>query len=193
MSTQATQTRTWQGVEIPPAGTYQIDPAHTTVEIIARHMMVAKVRGRFEEFSGRIEIADDPADSTSEVSIDAGSINTSEEKRDAHLRSADFLDTEQWPHITFRGSNPTQKSGQTFTVDGELTIRDVTKPVQVETTLQGVAKDPWGNTRIFFTGSFKINREDFGITWNQALETGGVMVGKELTAELEVQATLDEE
>ena len=193
MSTQSTPTRTWQGVEIPPAGTYAIDPAHTTVEIIARHMMIAKVRGRFEEFSGTIEVAEDPAESTAEVTVEAASINTSEQQRDAHLRSPDFLDVEQWPNIAFTARNPRQVKDGTFTVEGELTIRDTTKPVEVETTLEGVAKDPWGNTRVFFTGSFAINREDFGVTWNQMLETGGVMVGKELTAELEVQATLDEE
>lgn len=187
---EQTLTRTWQGLEIPPAGTYDIDASHTTVEIIARHMMVAKVRGRFEQFSGHIEVTEDPTESRVEVQIEAGSINTAEEQRDAHLKSPDFLDVEGWPHLEFTGSSPRHVEGDRFRLDGELTIRDTTRPVDVEFTLEGVGKDPWGNTRAIFSGGFTINREDFGMTWNQALETGGVLVGKELTAEIECQAVL---
>lgn len=190
MSSTDIDVRTWQGVEVPPAGTYEIDPAHTTVEVIARHMMIAKVRGRFEEFSGRIEIAEDPGGSTAEVRIEAGSINTAEGQRDTHLRSPDFLDVEQWPHLQFRASNPQLLQGARFRVDGELTVRDTTRTVPVEVELDGVAIDPWGNTRLFCSGSFRIDREAFGVTWNQALEAGGVLVGKELTAELDLQAVL---
>lgn len=187
---EQTLTRTWQDLEIPPAGTYDIDASHTTVEIIARHMMVAKVRGRFEEFSGHIDIAEDPTESRVEVQIQAGSINTAEQQRDAHLKSPDFLDVEGWPHIVFVGQRPQHVEGDRFRLDGELTIRDTTRPVEVEFTLEGVGKDPWGNTRAIFSGQLSINREDFGMTWNQALETGGVLVGKELTAEIECQAVL---
>lgn len=190
MSQQETLTRTWQGIEFPPAGTYDIDPGHTTVEVIARHMMVAKVRGRFEEFSGTIRVGEQPAESTAEVDIEAASINSAEQQRDAHLRSPDFLDVEQWPRISLRTTGLEHVGKDSFRVPAELTIRDVTKPVDMDVTLEGVAKDPWGNTRAFFSASFKINREDFDITWNQVLETGGMLVGKELTAEIEVQAVL---
>ena len=185
-----TLTRTWQGLEIPPAGTYDIDPSHTTVEIIARHMMIAKVRGRFEEFSGHVVVGEEPGESGLEVDIQAGTINTNEETRDQHLRSADFLDAEQWPSITVKGSNPEHVKGQDFKITADLTIRDVTKPVEIDFTLEGVTKDPWGGTRAIYSGAFTINREEFGVTWNQALETGGVMVGPELKAELDVQAVL---
>lgn len=189
---EQTLTRTWQGLEIPPAGTYDIDPSHTTLEIIARHMMIAKVRGRFEEFSGTIEVGEDPADSRLDVDIQAGSINTAESQRDEHLRSPDFLDVESWPSITLKGSGPQHVSGQRFRLPAELTIRDTTRPVELELTLEGVGKDPWGGTRAVYSGSFTIDREEFGITWNAALETGGVLVGKELTAEVEVQSVLRE-
>ena len=192
MSDQQTVTRTWQDLEVPPAGTYDIDPSHTEVEIIARHMMIAKVRGRFEEFSGHIVVGEDPTDSSLDVEIEADSINTNEKSRDEHLRSADFLDVEQWPHLRLQGSNPTHLGGNDFRITADLTIRDVTKPVDIDFTLEGVTTDPWGNTRAFFSGAFSINREEFGVTWNQALETGGVMVGPELKVELEVQAVLRE-
>jgi polyisoprenoid-binding protein YceI len=190
MSQQETVTRTWEGIEFPPAGTYDIDPGHTTVEVIARHMMLAKVRGRFEQFSGTIRIGDDPNDSSAEVDIESGSINTAEQQRDAHLRSPDFLDIEQWPSIRLRTTGLQHVGKNRFRVPAELTIRDVTRPVEMDVELEGVAKDPWGNTRAFFSASFKIDREDFGITWNQVLETGGMLVGKQLTAEIEVQAVL---
>ena len=192
MTDQQTVTRTWQDLEIPPAGTYDIDPSHTEVEIIARHMMIAKVRGRFEEFSGQLVIGEDPGASRVEVEIEAGSINTNETSRDEHLRSADFLDVEQWPHIQLKGDGPTHRGGQGFSITADLTIRDVTKPVDIDFTLDGVTTDPWGNTRAFFSGAFSINREEFGVTWNQALETGGVMVGPELKVQLDIQAVLRE-
>ena len=190
---QETLTRTWQGLDIPPAGTYDVDPAHTTIEVIARHMMVSKVRGRFDEFSGHVVIGDDPTSSSVELDIQAASISTSDEQRDGHLRSADFLDVETYPSIKVQGSSPQQVKGEDFKITVDLTIRDVTKPVEVDFTLGGVTKDPWGMTRVFFSGEFSIDREAFGVTWNQALETGGVMVGKELKAEVELQAVLREE
>ena len=156
-------------------------------------MMIAKVRGRFEEFSGHVVVGDDPTDSSFEVDIQAGSINTNEETRDQHLRSADFLDAEQWPGISVKGSNPQHVKGEDFRITADLTIRDVTKPVEIEFTLEGVTKDPWGGTRAIYSGNFSINREEFGVTWNQALETGGVMVGPELKAEIEVQTVLREQ
>ena len=193
MAEQQTVTRTWQGLQIPPAGTYDIDPAHTTLEVIARHMMIAKVRGRFAEFSGHIVVGEDPADSSVEVDIQAGSIDTNEEQRDQHLRSPDFLDVEQWPSITLQGSGPRHEGGRDFSLTADLTIRDVTRPVEISFSLEGVTTDPWGNTRAFFTGAFTVDRDAFGVTWNQALETGGVMVGKELKVEVDVQAVLREQ
>lgn len=193
MTEQQTVTRTWQDLEIPPAGTYDIDPAHTELEIIARHMMIAKVRGRFEEFSGTLVVGEDPRDSRVEVDIQSGSINTNEDTRDQHLRSADFLDVERWPSIRLEGAGPEHLGGRDFRITADLTIRDVTRPVDIDFQLQGVTTDPWGNTRAFFSGAFSINREEFGVTWNQALETGGVMVGPELKAELDVQAVLREQ
>ncbi len=190
MALQETHTRTWAGVEAPPAGTYEIDPAHTTVEFIARHLMIAKVRGRFTGFSGRMHIAENLEDSSAELNIEAGTLDTAEEQRDVHLRSPDFLDVERWPNITFRASNPRHVEGKHWRVPGELTIRDVTRPVELDVELEGVVEDPWGNTRAIFSASTIIDREDFGITWNQVLETGGVMVGKEVTAEIHCQAVL---
>ncbi len=189
MATQAL-TRTWSGVEAPPAGTYDIDPAHTTVEFIARHLMIAKVRGRFTGFSGHIEIAENIEESSAELSIEAGTIDTAEEQRDVHLRSPDFLAVERWPNITFRAGGPRHVEGKRWRVPGELSIRDVTRPVELDVTLEGVVTDPWGNTRAMFSASTTIDREDFGITWNQLLETGGVMVGREVTAEIHCQAVL---
>jgi polyisoprenoid-binding protein YceI len=188
--TEQTLTRTWQGLELPPAGTYDIDPSHTDIEIIARHMMFAKVRGRFEEFSGHIVVGEDPTTSSVELQVAAASIDTSEKQRDDHLRSGDFLDVETYPTITVKGSAPEHVSGQDYRLTVDLTIRDVTRPVEVDFSLEGVTKDPWGNTRAFFSGVFSIDREAFGVTWNQAMETGGVMVGKELKAEIELQAVL---
>lgn len=192
VSTQDTLTRSWQDLEVPPPGNYQIDPAHTTIEFIARHLMIAKARGRFTGFSGQIHIDEDPARSSVEVSIDADTIDTAEEDRDTHLRSPDFLDVERWPNITFRGGEPEHVEGQRWRVPGELTVRDVTRPVELDATLEGVARDPWGNTRVIFSAATTIDREDFDVTWNQVLESGGVMVGKRVTAEIEAQAVLQE-
>ena len=153
-------------------------------------MMIAKVRGRFEEFSGQLVIGEDPTDSRVEVDIQAGTITTAEQTRDEHLRSPDFLDVESWPSITLKGSGIQHVRGQDFKLTADLTIRDTTRPVDIDLELQGVTTDPWGNTRAFFAAEFAINRDEFGVTWNQALETGGVMVGPQLKAALDVQAVL---
>lgn len=192
MSAQQSLTRTWAGLDVPPAGTYEIDPAHTSIEFIARHLMIAKVRGRFTGFSGHLEITEDLEDSFVEVTIEAGTIDTAEEQRDTHLRSPDFLNVERWPTMTFRATHPKHVEGQRWHLAGELTVRDATQPVELDVTLEGVARDPWGNTRVMFSATTKVNRKDFGITWNQVLETGGVMVGDEVTAEINAQAVLKE-
>lgn len=187
MATQ-TATRTIDGVEAPRAGTWTIDAAHSSVEVIARHLMLAKVRGRFGSFAGEIVAGDAPEDSGVEVTIDAASIDTGEPKRDEHLRSPDFLDVENHPTLTFRSSGARRTGERTLEVDGDLTIRGVVRPVTLDVEYLGVTQDPWGNTRAAFSATTEIDREEFGITWNQALETGGVMVGRKLKVELEVSA-----
>lgn len=185
---QVLKERTLDGVEIPAAGSWEIDATHSQVGFTVRHLMIAKVRGRFAGFAGTIEVGDDPLASSVEVRIDASSITTSEDKRDAHLRSADFFDVESHPELVFRGTTVRKTGKRTFALDGTLTIKDVTKPVTLEAELDGIGADPWGGERVAFTARTEIDREEFGLTWNQALETGGVLVGKTVKIELEVEA-----
>ena len=184
----ATATRTLEGVEVPATGTWEIDRSHSTVGFVARHLMVAKVRGRFGEFDGTIHIAEAPEDSHVEVSIEAASIDTRDSKRDAHLRSGDFLDVENHPTLSFRNTGFIQTGETTFDLPGELTIRGVRRPVVLHATFDGITPDPWGNTRAAFTAETEIDREVFGLTWNVALETGGVLVGKQVKIQIELEA-----
>ena len=186
--TETTTTRTFEGVEIPTAGRYVLDVTHTTVGFVAKHLVVAKTRGRFGEFDGAITIADEPLSSTVEVTIQAASIDSRTEDRDAHLRSPDFLDVEQFPTLSFRSTGVRHQGGNKFLVDGELNIKGVTNPVVLDMELDGVMGDPWGGQRVAFTASTQIDREAFGLTWNVALETGGVMVGKQVKIEIEGEA-----
>jgi polyisoprenoid-binding protein YceI len=172
---------------LPAAGTWSIDTAHSSVEAVVRHLVVSRVRGRFASFSGTVQIGDDVTDSSLDVSIDAASIDTGVEDRDQHLRSADFLDVDTHPTITFRSTQVQHVDGDRWQVPGELTIRGETRPVTLDVEFLGRQTDPWGNDKAAFEARTTIAREDFGITWNQALETGGVLVGKELTVELLVQ------
>lgn len=174
-------------VTLPTTGTWVIDPSHSSVDFVAKHLVVSKVRGRFTSFSGTIEVADPIDTSRVEVSIDAASITTNDEQRDGHVRSADFLDVETYPQLTFRSTAAHHRSGDAWTIPGELTIRDVTKPVELEVEYLGVFADPWGNQKAAFTASAEIDREEFGITWNAALETGGVLVGRTVRIEIDVQ------
>lgn len=168
--------------------TYAIDPSHTTAEFIVRHLMISKVRGRFTSVSGTIEVPTaGNAPSAVDISIDAASIDTREEQRDAHLRSADFLDVEKFPQITFR-STAVEGSGESFRVRGDLTIHGTTREIVLDATFEGRAADPWGNQRIGYEAHTKISRKDFGLEWNQALETGGVLVGDDVKIELNVEA-----
>ena len=156
---------------------YTVDRAHTTVEFIVRHLMIAKVRGRFTAFDGQIEVApgsDLPISIT--ATIDAGSIDTREEQRDAHLRSADFFEVEKFPHLIFE-STRIHGTPDDFTIDGKLTIRGVTRDVKLTGSFEGRAADPWGGFRVGYAAHGTINRKDFGLAWNAALETGGVVVG----------------
>ena len=184
----STASRTLAGVEIPAPGVWEIDPSHSEAGFVARHLLIAKVRGSFERFSGSILIGDGVDDSSVEVTIEASSITTKDATRDEHLRSPDFLDVAQYPALRFRSTSVERTGERELAVHGELTIRDVTKPVTLAAVYEGVTVDPWGNTRAVFTATTEIDREQFGMTWNQALEAGGVLVGKKVAIELSVEA-----
>ena len=168
--------------------TFALDPAHSSIDFTVRHMMFSKVRGIFGAFTLELQVDDATSlPTTVSAEIDAASIDTKVADRDAHLRSADFLDVEKFPKITFASRSISGKPNG-FTIAGDLTIHGVTKPVVLDAELDGRAKDPWGNDRIAFEGKTKINRKDFGLTWNQALEAGGVLVGEEIEIGLTIQA-----
>jgi polyisoprenoid-binding protein YceI len=189
MTQTITSTRPFEGLEIPAPGTYSYDVGHSHVGFAVRHLMVSKTRGRFTSFGGSLAIAEDPLESSIDVTIDVASVDSHDEQRDGHLRSADFFDAEQFPTIHFVSTGVRHVGGSDFEVDGDLTVRDVTRPVVLKVEFEGATTDPWGNDRVGFTASAKLNREDWGLTWNQALETGGVLVGKDVTIDIEVEAT----
>lgn len=169
-------------------GTFVLDPSHTTLSFVTRHAMVTKVRGSFQEFEGQAVVeAGHPENTSLEVKIAAASVDTRSADRDAHLRSADFFDAEQFPYLTFVGTSFAIE-GNVVKVTGDLTIKDVTKPVTFPLEFEGSAKDPFGNTRVGLEGSAPILRSDFGLTWNAALETGGFLVSDKITLELEISA-----
>ena len=175
---------------------WQLDPAHTHVEFSVKHMMFTTVRGQFSRFDGVVELdQDDPSNSSVQVSIETASIDTGVEDRDAHLRSEDFFDAESYPEITFtstRVEGPLSEN-ETFEIVGDLTIHGITRPVTLEAEFGGSGTDPWGGTRAGFQAKTVIDRRDFDLTWNQALETGGVLVGNDIKISLQVQAVLQEE
>lgn len=169
--------------------TWNFDTVHSTVGFSVRHLVIAKVRGRFTAWSGSLELDDDDlARSSVQVSIDAGSIDTGTPDRDTHLRSPDFFDVENFPRLSFTSQRIEPLGGDRYRVHGDLTIRDVTREVVLDSEFSGRAKDPWGNDRVAFTAKASLNRHDFGLKWNQALETGGVVVGERVDIEIEVQA-----
>lgn len=169
--------------------TWNIDPAHSAAEFKVKHMMISNVKGQFSAVSGALTL--DEADITKskiEASIDAASINTREAQRDAHLKSADFFDVEKFPTLNFKSTRVTKKSDEELEVEGDLTIHGVTRNVRFAVEGPTAAgKDPWGNTRIGLSATTKINRKDYGLTWNAALETGGILVGEDVTITLDVQ------
>jgi polyisoprenoid-binding protein YceI len=173
----------------PEARTWAIDPAHTRLGFVARHLVASKVRGSFESFAGTIEVADDLTESKVDVSIDTASVTTGATDRDNHLRSADFFDVENFPTMRFESTEIKDLGDGSFEINGNLTIRDITKPVTLDTVYLGIISDPWGNGKAMLEATTRINREDWGLTWNAPLETGGVLVSKEITIELEVQAS----
>lgn len=181
-------TRQYKGTEVPEEGTYDIDPKHTTVEFVARHLMITKVRGRLDEVAGTIHIGSVPEDSSVEVTIGAGSVHTGEAQRDAHLRSDDFFDVEHHPTWTFKSTAVEHIDDNEWKVTGDLSIRGTTKPVELKVEFDGATVTPWGPSAVAFSASTEIDREDWGLTYNMVLETGGVMVGKKVRIELNVEA-----
>ncbi|MPV38238.1 YceI family protein [Georgenia subflava] len=171
-----------------PAGTYVIDPSHTEVGFTVRHAGISKVRGKFEKFEGQIVVAENFAESTSVVTIDASSINTGDANRDGHLRSADFWDAENKPTWTF-ATTGVEGEGEEFTLKGDLTINGVTKPVALDAEFNGSVVDAFGSPRIGFSAATEISRKEFGLTWNAAMETGGFLVGDKVRILLEIEAT----
>jgi polyisoprenoid-binding protein YceI len=175
---------------------WKIDPAHTGVELAVKHMMFTTVRGRFRNVSGTVEVDEqNPDNSRVEVEIDAASIDTGTPDRDAHLRSADFLDVEGHPKLTFRSrrvAGAHEKEGDRFEVVGDLTIRGTTREVALDCTFEGVGKDPWGARRAGFSARGKLDRRDWGLTWNQALETGGILVGNDVKIEIETEVVQEQ-
>ncbi len=168
--------------------TWNLDTSHSEVTFAVRHMMISTVRGKFNKFSGTIDFNEaDPAKSTVDVSIDAASIDTRDEKRDGHLKSGDFFDVEKFPALSFKSTRVEKVSDNSGRVYGDLTIRDVTRPVVLDVEYAGQARSPWGTTSAGFSATTKINRKDFGLTWNVALETGGVLVGEDISIAIEAE------
>jgi polyisoprenoid-binding protein YceI len=170
--------------------TWKLDPSHTTIEFAAKHMMITTVKGRFVDFEGTI-VADEQnfADSEVTVTMKAASIDTRSEQRDTHLRSADFLDVEHYPEVTFK-STRIEGTKEEFKLTGDLTIRGTTRPITLDATYEGSGKDPWGGTRASFSAHGKFDRRDYGLTWNVALETGGILVSNDVKINIEAQAVL---
>jgi polyisoprenoid-binding protein YceI len=175
------------GLEALTRGTWNVDPAHSSVGFVARHLMISKVRGTFRTFSGAITVASDPLESRVEATVDLASVSTGDDGRDAHLRGPDFFDVEQHPTMTFV-STAVRRERDGFVLVGDLTIKGVTRPVEFDLEFDGVSADPWGNLKAGFSASTEINRKDWDLGWNVALEAGGVLVGEKVKIVLDVQA-----
>src|SRR6266536_891143 len=172
-------------------GTWTLDPAHTEIGFVARHMVVSKVRGKFEKFTGSITTAENPLEPHAEAQIDMSAITTGNDQRDEHLRSTDFFDVASHQTMTFR-STGVRPAGESYLVDGELTIRGITKAITLEVEIGGFTPDPWGGTRAGFSATTVINRHEFGVSFNAAIETGGVVVSDKITINIEAEAVLDQ-
>ncbi|HVY46510.1 MAG TPA: YceI family protein [Minicystis sp.] len=168
--------------------TWKIDTSHSSVAFTVRHMMIAKVRGQFAKWQGTITLDDDVANSSAEATMEVASLDTHEAQRDGHLKSADFFDAEKHPTLTFKSTRVEPTGKDHYRLTGDLTIRGTTKPVTLEVESLGGGKDPWGNQRVAFAAKGSIDRRDFGLTWNQALEAGGVLVSEKVDLDVEVQA-----
>jgi polyisoprenoid-binding protein YceI len=180
-------TRTVDGVDVPSVGRWNIDPSHTSAEFIGRHLMVTKVRGGFGAVTGTIDVVEDPRDSKVEIVIETASVSTGDDDRDGHIKSGDFFDVETFPEMRFVATS-VEPSGTSWKLTGDLTIKDVTRPVTIDFDFNGIVDDPWGNSKAAFSGTAVILREDWGLNWNVALDAGGVLVSKKITIEIEAQA-----
>jgi polyisoprenoid-binding protein YceI len=188
MATTTAAMRTIEGRDAPPPGRYEIDPMHSDVSFVVRHLMISKVRGHFRKLSGTVRIGERPEDSSAQAAIDAASIDTGDPQRDEHLRSADFLDVEHYPQIVFASTAVRPgRNDDHWDVEGNLTIRDLTRPLTLDVEFGGSALDPWGNVRAGFQATTEIDREKFGVTWNQALESGGLLLAKCVKVEIDVE------
>jgi polyisoprenoid-binding protein YceI len=171
----------------PEAGSYGLDQSHSHVSFSARHLMVTKVRGRFPVTEGRLEIGEDPKDSSVVATIDVAAVESGDPKRDEHLRSADFFDAENHPTVTFRSTKVNDHGAGEFTLEGELTVKETTRPVTLKGEYLGAQASPWGDTRVGFTAETEINRKDWGLEWNVALEAGGVLVGDKIKLTIDAE------
>ena len=176
-------------IAAPATTTWKIDPAHSHAQFKVKHMMISNVKGEFSALTGSLTLDGDNIENSSvEATIDAATISTSDPQRDTHLKSADFFDVEKFPTLNFKSTKVSKKGGEEISVAGDLTIHGVTRPVVFAVEGPSApAKDPWGNTRVGLSATSKINRKDFGLTWNSTLETGGILVGEDITITLDVQ------
>jgi polyisoprenoid-binding protein YceI len=181
------------GVELPPPGAWTIDPAHSSVSAVAQHLGLTSVHGRFKEFGGRIEVAEDPLASSVEAVIEAASIDTGNGMRDGHLRSADFLDVDVHPKITYRSTGLTQAGATRWTVHGELSLHGVARSVDLDLSYLGTGPDPWGGVRASFRATTELRREDFAMNYNQVVQAGIAAIGATLRVELDIQAVQGEQ
>jgi polyisoprenoid-binding protein YceI len=188
MTESVVSTRPFEGLQIPVAGTYALDPAHKRVGFVARHMMVSKVRGQFAEATATIVVGEDPLQSSVTASITTASIETGTVDRDNHLRSGDFFESEKFPTMDFRSTGIKEHAGAEFVLNGELTIKGITKPVELTVEFEGAATHPTGKPVFGFSAHTEINREDWDLTWNMAVEGGGVLVGRKVKIEIEGEA-----
>jgi polyisoprenoid-binding protein YceI len=188
MTDSVTSTREFEGLQIPRAGTYELDAAHKRVGFVVRHLMVSKVRGNFGEATATITVGEDPLLSAVTASITTKSVFTGQPDRDNHLRTGDFFEVEKYPTIEFRSTGIKWHDGNEFLLDGDLTIKGVTKPVELLVEFEGAGRSPYGQEVFGFSATTEIDREDWGLTYNMALESGGVMIGKKVKIEIEGEA-----
>jgi polyisoprenoid-binding protein YceI len=188
MTDTVATTREFDGLVIPTAGTYLLDAAHKRVGFVVRHLMVSKVRGEFAEATATITVAENPLESSVTATIQTTSINTGQADRDNHLRTGDFFEAEKYPTIEFVSTGVKSHDGNEFVLAGDLTIKGVTKPVELDVEFEGVGRSPYGFDLFGFSATTEIDREDWGLTYNMALESGGVMIGKKVKIEIEGEA-----
>ncbi|MGH7881948.1 MAG: YceI family protein [Candidatus Dormibacteraceae bacterium] len=190
MAVEIEKTRTVAGLRLPAAGRWEFDSGHSEVAFEGRHLMVSKIRGRFTRFQGHLDVAEVPEDSTAELTIEAASVESAVEERDSHLRGAGWFDAEQHPVISARVANLRHIDGDRWAGAGTLSLRGIERPVVLDVTFHGIAQDPWGGDRLGFTVVTEVDREAWGMTWNQTSESGGVVVGRTVRLILNIEAVL---